>query len=309
MSMATSRVLAVILITIVFTACGGSDTSPSPGRTGLPLVSAFEGTWTGAARLQCGYDPAGGMQCDEMPTVTFVQLTLTPTNTGNQVEGVLRTGFAGFVVSGSTDSSGALVLTGLASAAGLTATLMQSHLSVSGGALTGTFTFTSYRSHPPLEPPTLTGVLEGVTKAGSPESTLPFPAESRISMHASGGFANRWGPSGVSPGATEYGACANLTNAAPIGGRVISVVVTPIGPDGREYTVERPMRFPYPLKPAFVGSACETNLRDYDYRRPIATTYRLRLEYEYDDGVTGAAEVIGPIKVSRDTVGLSAPPD
>ena len=93
-----------------------------------------------------------------------------------------------------------------------------------------------------------------------------------------------------------------MTNAAGIGGRIVEVVMTPIGPDGTEYRVEAVGALPWNI-PQIASGGCRGSAVDPDYKRPIATRYRLRISFVYDDGVAGIAEGSSTIAVGRDTYG------
>jgi len=285
------RMNALTILTIVSVGCGASTTSPtSPTRLGS--ISAYEGAWTGATRRQECIEPGGGTQCNNILTLSFLDLTLTPNSASTQLQGLLRTSFGAFIVLGGTDASGALTLTGQASAGGLTSNLTRSEFRVSGSALTGTFTFTSYQSSPALEPPIVTAALESVFKTGTPEAAQPPPTESRFAIQVLEGLVFRYGQ----PATTEYTFTARISNTTRVGGRM-SLTGTPIGPDGTEYApVQQPLPLSASFSPLFVGTTI-TLVKDFNFQRPIATSYRLRVEYQYDDGVTGTAEGVAAVKI------------
>lgn len=266
-----------------------------PGTTNAGVA----GTWTGVAKQQqCTGSPASF--CDLVFKLAAFKLVLE--DVSGQLRGTLTAGAYVLTVTGSVDSNGALSLSG----DGQTYPLLDINVAqwqtrVSGQSMTGAFTLNT-RSITQSSAAVIT--LESVFKAGSVEASRPIPPELRFALVVKGGTASRYAP-GVSPGVTQYNGCQRIQNAAPVRAR-LTYIITPIGVDGRDYAVQQ-MVFQGPsldVSAATELSGCAGGgALDFDYRRPIASSYRLRVEYAYDDGVTGAAEGIAPVTIGYDAVG------
>jgi len=207
-------------------------------------------------------------------------------------------------VQGEPDADGTLILTGNGHGFGYasTSTLDTWQTRVNGVAMTGDFTFTSrwIRGGDPI---TVTATLEDVFNIASPEASRPLPAEATMNLEVAseGGTASRRVPSGFqTPGSTTYDVSYSIVNIAAERARLTETVI-PIGADGREYTVTQPQESrPTYLQPGASRTGCCASARDFDYQRPIAPRYRLRIGFEYDDGRTGVLEGTGSIRVTRD---------
>lgn len=137
------------------------------------------------------------------------------------------------------------------------------------------------------EPVAVTSVLDGVVKPGVARPPAPIP-DPRFVFIVRPIRANPYPPVAGSPGGTALPFPALLT-----------FTLTPIGNDGRDYDVEQ------------IVGATESNVgprtsqfgcsggaaRDTNVQRPIATSYRLRVEYRYSDGVSGIAEGQGAVEL------------
>jgi hypothetical protein len=158
----------------------------------------------------------------------------------------------------------------------------------------GDLTFTS-RSIRGGDPITVTATLENVFNGNSPEAAQPLPAEATLNFWFGEGTAYRLRVS--SRPVTNYSVCPSVIN---IGGERarLTFTLTPIAADGRAYAVTQ-MGGPEFVTPGTGGGRC-ADARDDDYQRPIAPSYRLRVEFQYDDGRAGVLEGSGSIRVARD---------
>lgn len=201
-------------------------------------------------------------------------------------------------VQAETDFSGTLTLTGNGHGQSYesTSTLDTWQTRVDGMAMTGDFSFTSYpiRGGNPL---TVSATLENVFTADSPEAWRSLPAEATMDLRVSETTAYRFlGFGGVTRYSVSYVAINIWHQRARL-----TFTVTPIGADGRDYLVTQPARTaPIFVTPGTQSSACCVDVEDSDYRRPIAPRYRVRVEFQYEDGPAGVFEGSGPVRVARD---------
>jgi hypothetical protein len=295
--MRRTRVFPVLALSVALLGCGGNPASPSAAGSPEATKASFDGMWTGAGRLQNCVDPAAAAQCVGVPALTRVQVTLSK-GTSSQFQGTLQTNFGLFSVIG-TDTAGVLNLTGHALVNGFTSNLTQATFRVSGSSMDGVFSFVAYTGRTTPPPPTLTFGLEQVYRGTTPQQ---LPAESRLDFQATPGFANRWGPTTGTAGATQYTVSYRISNASGIGGKIVDVAVTLFGPDGREYYITQAPFSPLPI-PGIQGTGSALAGNDPDYKRPIATRYHVRISFLFDDGVSGTAEGSSTIDVLRDTYG------
>ena len=145
--------------------------------------------------------------------------------------------------------------------------------------------------------------------AESPSSPTPPPPailEPRFRLTVKPGYAYRYqGTPGVGPGFTSYGACHFIENYAPFKAW-LTYTITPLGSDGRDYPVVQTV-FQGPqssASPISTRSGCAGGeARDFNLAHPVAVAYRYRVDYVYDDGVTGYAEGQSEVILRRDEIG------
>lgn len=292
------RTLTFILgvVTFMVPACSGNPSSP----TTVPPAT-YEGVWTGAGRLQNCADPAGASYCEgAFSAVSLSRFQLTLRRVAGQLEGTLDLSLARFNVAGTVVEQGALEMSGQGTVNGQGVTLTDAVFTAQGETLTGTYSYTAYTGSPAPPQPILTYGLDHVAHT---TTAAHLPAESRLSFDPRPTTASREAPRGPLPGRTDYSICYSMTNVAGIGGRIVDVVMIPIAPDGTEYRGLAPQSaLPWDI-PQFAASGCSGSAMDPDYTRPIATRYRLRISFVYNDGVSGSAEGSNTVRITRDTYG------
>jgi hypothetical protein len=189
-----------------------------------------------------------------------------------------------------------LILTGNGTNVGAATTLTAWSTRDSNGVMTGRFSFHSAAS---INNPVgdVAYVLDRVVKPGA--TVPPFTGE-RLSLRASPIRANPF-PSDR-PSLISYTGCGVIINDGPVSVTIPTLTVTPIAANGSEYRVTQliPQGFrPIVLGRGHVRFGCGFGIaQDMDVTHPTAARYRLRIDYVYDDGVSGAlesvAEVTGP---------------
>ena len=231
-------------------------------------------------RQQCSVNGVPGVDCG-LPI--FLPLTVTLTQTGNRVEGTLALN-AVFVNVAGTISGGELSLSGQGTGTNGSVTLNEWRTADRNGSMTGQFTYVFV---PPggLQPISVNAVLDGVIKPGATPVPAPIP-EPPFRLIVRPGSARNFGSE------ISYSACYAMENYAPFSA-VLTVTLTPIGTDGRDYDVEQVVfQGPqYSISMRTTQSGCGGgSARDRNLSRPIATSYRLRVDYLYANGVSGSVE-------------------
>ena len=90
-----------------------------------------------------------------------------------------------------------------------------------------------------------------------------------------------------------------MINYGPVSVTIPTVVIRPIDASGREYPVTQVIS--QGSQPTVISRGGATfgcgfgSARDSDVTHPIATQYRLRIEYLYDDGVSGTLESVAAL--------------
>lgn len=232
--------------------------------------------------------------CETSFQVASFRLDLTAS--GNALQGRLTVVPNGVDVVGSVASDGTVTLTGTGQGIRQTVTLAQWQTRVDGATMTGGFAFDVRTS---AGDSGRIGIsLERVFKAGSAEAAAPLPPDVRFAVRVLRAGAVRLAPPFAR---TEYSPCFIIDNAAPTRA-TMTFLVTPVGPDGRAYALPQPTLAGGSVNPATQVSGCTGAVIDPDYRRAVAPTYRLRVDFSYDDGVTGSGEGTAPVRVTYDSV-------
>jgi hypothetical protein len=193
-------------------------------------------------------------------------------------------------VSGQVAGDGTLALSGQGSGQPGAVVLNQWKSTARDGVMTGTLTYTVSA---PSTSIVVAAVLDGVALPGVTPLPSPIP-DTRLRLSVQPTTPNRRLPSGSFPGNTSYSACFYLENAAPFEA-ALRFVVTPIGADGREYEVQQTSPSSLSIPRQNVLSGCTPGATDANYQRPLASSYRLRVEYMYSDGVTGFVEGVAAL--------------
>jgi hypothetical protein len=274
--------IAVLLCGAV-AACGDDSVPTSPSQ----VSTIYEGRWSGAAmRQQCSIDGTPGADCG---LSIFSPLTITLTQTGNRVEGTVALN-AIFINVAGTVTGGELSLAGQGTGTNGSVTLNEWRTTDRNGAMTGHFTYVIVTPGG-LQPITVTAVLDGVVKPGATPVPAPIP-EPPFRLIVRPGRASNFGSE------IQYTACYWMENYAP-SSAVLTLTVTPIGADGRDYDVEQ-LVFQGPQRSISMRTTrfgCGGGARDWNVSRPVATSYRLRVDYEYANGISGSDEGRGAISV------------
>jgi hypothetical protein len=162
--------------------------------------------------------------------------------------------------------------------------------------MTGTFTHTLELNGQTFL--TATRTLEDVVKPGVvPPLIIP---DIRLSLNVNQTSVSRIVPCCGRPVVTTYTGCFGLQNHTPLE-VTVEFTLTPIGADGRDYSdVEHvPDRTTVNSRGSLSG--CGRGItRDFNVSRPIATQYRLRVDYSYSDGYTGFVDGVAPVRIIRD---------
>ena len=151
--------LALLALTLVCAACGGSPTSPSG--------NGFQGVWEGSWRVTSCSETGGavGVGCASTPTSGALRVTLT--QTGTEVQGTVEFGSVVIGSSGFVTANGTLSLTGTGRIGGEapgTFTISNWSTSRSGNTMTGSFTLRFVADNPALGSQTLQLSLQNVSK-------------------------------------------------------------------------------------------------------------------------------------------------
>jgi hypothetical protein len=294
------RLTLALLLAVGAIGCSGGPTSPTattaPSR---PTPSLYAGIWAGVTRNRECVVVAGKTNCSDR--LRYFRLALSQ-ETVSKVSGQVMVFPHGWItVQGETDSSGTLTLTGNGNGQNYesTSTLDTWQTRVDGVAMTGGFSFTS-RPIRDGDPLTVTATLENVFNSDSSEVWRSLPAEATMDLQVEEGTARRLLDVYSTPGVTLYSVSYRVINIWFERAR-LTFTLTPIGADGRDYAVTQQWgSLPEFVTPGTSRSGCCADARDDDYRRPIAPRYRLRLEFQYEDGRTGVLEETGSVRVVRD---------
>lgn len=263
-------------------ACSGDSAATSPSQAS----TIYEGRWSGSAmRQQCSVDGIPRVDCG---LSIFLPLTVTLTQTGSRVEGTVALN-AIFINVAGTVGGGELSLSGQGTGTNGSVTLNEWRTTDRNGAMTGQFTY-AIVTPGNLQPITVNAVLDGVVKSGATPVPAPIP-EPPFRLIVRPASARNFGSE------ISYSACYWMENYAPFSA-VLTMTVTPIGADGRDYDVEQVVfQGPeYSIRMRTTQSGCGGGAaRDRNVSRPIATSYRLRVDYQYANGVSGSAEERGAV--------------
>jgi hypothetical protein len=244
----------------------------------------YEGRWSGSAmRQQCSVDGIPRVDCG---LSIFLPLTITLPQTGNRVEGTVALNAIIFNVAGAV-SGGELSLSGQGASTNGSVTLNEWRTTDRDGAMTGQFTYVIVPAGS-LQPITVNAVLDGVVKPGATPVPAPIP-EPPFRLIVRPGTARNFGSE------ISYSACYWMENYAR-SSALLTLTVTPIGADGRDYDVEQVVFQgpPHSISMRTIQSGCGGgSARDRNLSRPIATSYRLRVDYQYATGVSGSVEERG----------------
>jgi hypothetical protein len=186
---------------------------------------------------------------------------------------------------------GALTLSGYGSGQNGSVTLNEWNTIDRDGVMTGRLTYavTPARAVAPIG---VSAILDGVVKAGVPKPAPTIP-DTRLVLLPRPGDAVRYGPPpmGTTGGQTTYFACYAIENYAPFAA-TFTLTITPIGSNGAEYAVEQTVyQGPqHSISARTTLSGCGGSANDKDWQRPIAPSYRLRIDYLFSDGASGFVE-------------------
>lgn len=231
---------------------------------------------------------ANGVTTPVCPLLPFFPLTVTVTQTGTSVQGTITLNSIVVDVTG-TVSGGELNLSGRGSGIAGSVTLSEWKTMDRDGAMTGRFRYTIV-TPPASGPLTVTSVLDSVVKAGATPVPAPLP-EPPIRVRADPASTGR------SSIETRYTACYWIENYASTPAQ-IRFTVTPIGGDGRDYDVEQVQTAGGAssiLARGYLTGCGSAVARDTNASRPVAPTYRLRIDYQYADGTGGVVEENGSV--------------
>lgn len=235
-------------------------------------------------RETCAINGAQSAVCSVLP---FVPLAVTVVQTGNEITGTITMNMIAIEVAG-TVGRGELRLTGYGSGVRGTVTLTEWITSDVNGAMTGRFRYTIVTPQEP-RPLTVTAVLDSVIKPGAAPivAVLPDPP---VKIRADAASTLR------SPTVTRYGACYWVDNFGRDRAQLTFTVI-PVGSDGTEYDVEQATPASPPSVPGrgFLTGCGSADARDFNPLRPLASAYRLRVEYRYPDGTGGVIEERGSV--------------
>jgi len=134
--------LAVVLLIAVSAACGGAPTTTSPSDT--PFAGTWSGTYTvidcqggGSAQVLICSPPADGRPAGAFTAGTLLPISMTLTQDGTAVAGVLALGPATGNVTGGVDDGGVLTLRGTAAGAPFAAAIVDWNTRVLGTTMDG----------------------------------------------------------------------------------------------------------------------------------------------------------------------------
>lgn len=276
--------VVTVLASLVAAACGGSSSPASPTPS-----NSYVGTWSGFTRLE---ECSLGSRFDcatrflPAPSITIVLEAAS----GSDVSGTVNAGNYRFTVAGGRQPDGSLNLSGSGTNVGAAISMTAWNTRDTDGVMTGRFSFQSAAS---INNPAGTAAyaLDRVVRPGV--AAPPFTGE-RLSLRASPISANRRPPS-----PTSYTGCGVIINYGPVSVTIPAVTITPIGGNGDEYAVTQVI--PQGSRPRQINrggaeSGCGFGIAtDSDVSRPIAAQYRFRIEYVYDDGVSGVLESVAAV--------------
>ena len=241
------------------------------------------GTWSGFTRLEeCSLGSRYSCASSFLPAP---DITIALEASSGDVRGTVNAGNYRFTVTGKRQADGSLALSGNGTNVGSAISLTSWNTRDTNGVMSGRFAFQS-AANVNNAAGTATYALEGVVKPGV--TPPPFTGE-RLAVQASSIAFHRSG---------LYIGCGVIINYGPVSATIPAIVLTPIGPDGSEYPVTQGQ----PSPPRVVsrgganggcgfGSATDSNVNNH----PAATQYRLRVEYRYDDGVSGTLESVAAV--------------
>ena len=221
----------------------------------------------------------------------FYPVTISLTQSGRTVQGTVTLNAIPVTVAGEVGTDDVLTLSGNGSGQNGSVTLNDWSTIDRDGVMTGRFTYALTPSYV-FAPIGVSAILDGVVKPGvtKPAPIVPDP---RLVLIARPGDARRYAPSpiGGAAGQTTYFACYALENYAPFSA-TLTLTITPIGSDGSEYAVEQTVYQgpPHSVSPRTTQSGCGGSANDKDWQRPLAPSYRLRMDYVYSDGASGFVE-------------------
>jgi hypothetical protein len=281
--------VCIVLTSLLVAACGespASTTSPTP-------ADDYIGTWTGFTRLEGCSLGSSRLDCvTSFLPAPAIAITLDAAPNRN-VQGTVHADNYRFTVTGSRQPDGSLTLSGTGTNVGAAITLTAWNTRDSNGVMTGRFSFHSeFNINNPVGDVTYT--LDRVVRPGV--TVPPFTGE-RLSLRASPIRANRFPPSG--PSQASYSACGVILNDGPVSVTIPTLTITPIGANGNDYPVTQTI--PQGFRPRVVDrghalSGCGfASATDFDVTHPTAAQYRFRIEYVYDDGVSGVLESVGAV--------------
>ena len=246
------------------------------------------GTWTGFTRLEeCSLGSRYSCATSFLPAPA---ITIALEASNGDVRGTVNASNYRFTVTGRRQPDGSLALSGNGTNVGSTITLTSWNTRDTNGVMSGRFAFQSAANiNNPAGDAAYT--LDRVVKPGV--TPPPFTGE-RLAIQASSIRANRFPPIGTP---ALYIGCGVIINYGPVSVTIPTIVLTPIGPNGSEYPATQGQ--PSPARVISRGGASSGcgfgSATDPDVNRPTATQYRLRVEYLYDDGVSGTLESVAAV--------------
>ena len=284
----TAVSICTVLTSLFIAACGGSPTRPtSPTST-----NNYVGTWTGFTRLEecsLGSRFACATAFLPAPAITIA----LEAGSGGTVRGTVSADNYRFTVTGGPQSDGSLNLSGDGTNVGAALALTGWSTRDTNGVMSGRF---SFRSAPNINNPSGDAAysLDRVVKSGA---AAPSFTGERLVLQAGAISAPRFSPSSPSP--RTYIACGVMINYGPVSVTIPTVTVTPIGPSGSDFPVTQVVSqgaAPTVIRRGGAPSGCGFGAAtDSDVTHPTATSYRLRIDYVYDDGVSGTLESVAAV--------------
>ena len=282
----TQAGICIVLASLFITACGGSPSSPTSPAPGTNYV----GTWTGFTRLEeCSLGSRTSCATAFLPAPA-ITIALEAASSGT-VRGTVNADNYRFTVTGGSQPDGSLALSGDGTNVGAAIRLTGWSTRDTNGVMTGRFSFHSAPNvNNPLSDATYS--LEGVVKPGV--TAPPFAGE-KLALQASPIRVNR-----VPPSPATYIGCGVMVNYGPVSVTIRTAVITPLAANGSEYAVTQLVSqgaSPTVIRRGGAPGGCGGlgAATDSDVTHLTATQYRVRIDYVYDDGVSGTLESVAAV--------------